>query len=98
MSSILNGGGPPSLPDDLMGLKDAAEFLKCTVTTLRRWISRGEIASYKRGGRFFVSKADAIAAFKAFKPDGGPRPMSQHERNLRDMEVDRILREAKVRR
>lgn len=59
---------PTTIPDDLIGLAEAAALLpsrkpgrKLHVTTLYRWIHAGELAGWRIGGCWFCSRADILA-------------------------------------
>jgi excisionase family DNA binding protein len=46
------------LESGLMGVKEAANFLRLKISTVRAWILRRKIRYVKLGGRVFLRKAD----------------------------------------
>lgn len=79
---------PQELPEDLIDTTAAARLAKCHITSLNRWIHRGKLRGWRRGGRWFVSQADVLALFKPVKP----QPVA-HAEMLKEKRT-RIVRDA----
>ncbi|MFO0865008.1 MAG: helix-turn-helix domain-containing protein [Gemmataceae bacterium] len=58
------------LPNDLLGLREAAELARCNTQAIFRWIKKGKLRGWRRVGRMFVSKAEVLGLFE---PMEGPR-------------------------
>lgn len=56
---------------EFLTLKEAANFLRITVTTLNRVMREGQLPSYKIGGRRLFDKAELIEWVKKHKSSFG---------------------------
>jgi excisionase family DNA binding protein len=89
----------PIIPTDLISPNEAAKLLGRSPTSIRRWIAVGMIPGFKIGGQLALSKADVLAMVKQVVPDNNaPRPLTKAEFAAKEAEVDRVLREARIRR
>lgn len=59
---------PPAPARRLVSLVDAAAYLRITVSTLRRWISRGVLPGYKYGDRLVRVDLNDIDALETRMP------------------------------
>jgi excisionase family DNA binding protein len=57
-------GHSPQEEDTIMGVQEAAQFLKLTVPTIYSKTSRGELPAMKRGKRLYFSRLDLMAYLK----------------------------------
>ncbi len=93
-----------TIPDDLIELPDAARLIGVSYQTAHRWIKTGQLPGYRVGGRYRVSKRDALDLIQPFDANAhqgelaASRPLSRRELAERDRETDRVLRAAGVRR
>lgn len=85
------------IPGDLITPIEAGKLLKTSPATIRRWCQRGTMPAFKVGGRLRISRADALAMLRRVETPG-PRIETLAEVEAREAEVDRVLREAGVRR
>ena len=85
------------IPNDLITPTEAAEQLGTSAATIRRWCMRGTLPAFKVGGRLRISRADVMAMVRRVETDG-PRIETRAEREARDAETDRVLRQMRVRR
>jgi excisionase family DNA binding protein len=72
MSSALENA---PMPDEIMTVREVAEFLKVTERTIYRLASEGEIPSFKVGGSWRFRRAD-LAAWMAKQSDRDPGNIS----------------------
>ncbi len=63
------------MPDEIMTVREVAEFLKVTERTIYRLASEGEIPSFKVGGSWRFRRAD-LAAWMAKQSDRDPGNIS----------------------
>ena len=80
-----------SLPTDLIEPKVAARLLRCNVSTIYRWILKGKLRAWRRGGtRHLVRRADVegmlVEEVPAMPLDG------EQERERRGREAAERLR------
>lgn len=66
--------------------------------TVRNWIAVGKLPAFRVGGRLRVSRADALAFVEPVEVQEVPRVRTRREHEAHLAEVDRVLREAGVRR
>lgn len=66
------------IPDDLMPLRKAAGLAQCHWATLMRWVLEHKVTGYRRGGRWFVSRAQVLGMFRAPNPPSERRCPSKH--------------------
>jgi hypothetical protein len=66
-------------PNDLIDMRAAAHLLHISTKHLRRWRQQGRFRSWRRGGRYFASRAEVLAFFQpAAEPRSAtavPRPI-----------------------
>ncbi len=86
------------LPDDLLTANEAAALLKGNAGSVRRWVREGKLPGFKVGAVTRVSKKDVIAFAKRVTPPSGRMPKTMAEQEAEDAEVDKILKEARIRR
>jgi len=89
-----------SPPDDLIDFTLAARLGKCHVSTLHRWRLTGQLRAWKRGGRYFCSRAELLACFKPVpRPPCAPRPRIQADSvAVANAWADAVLREMGVKK
>jgi excisionase family DNA binding protein len=49
-----------TLPADLIAIPEAAKMLRVHVTSVYRYVMRRQLAAYKVGGRYWLSRADVL--------------------------------------
>lgn len=54
------------LPSDLISTKKAAQLAKISISGLHRWIFKGRVRGWKRGDRWFVSRAEVEGQFRQY--------------------------------
>ncbi len=59
---------PLPLPADLLDVSSVARLWQCHVSCVYRQLHSGKLAGYRIGGRWKVSKADAVAFVKRTGP------------------------------
>ena len=59
---------PAPPPDDLIPPKAAATVIQAHVATIYRLIHSGQLPAYRRGCRYFVSRADVLAVLQPVQP------------------------------
>lgn len=85
------------LPEDLIDTTKAARLAKCHVTSVHRWIQRGQLRGWRRCGRMFVSQAELVGLFQNVKPHlvvKEERRQERRDRRRHDVGVERRLRAA----
>lgn len=74
-------------PDDLMSAREAARLAKAHVGTIHRWRQAGQVRAWRRGHRWFFSRAEILGLFRQqeVRPPapGGSSPRSWVEAELR---------------
>jgi excisionase family DNA binding protein len=56
--------GPPG-PLKLLTLRQAAEYAKVSIQTVRRWIEAGELKAYRAGRQIRIDESDLIRSLSA---------------------------------
>ncbi|HKI30293.1 MAG TPA: helix-turn-helix domain-containing protein [Gemmataceae bacterium] len=56
------------LPDDLVDSKEAAKILRLALPVLHRWRARGKVRGWRRGGRWYYSRAELLRMFVPSAP------------------------------
>ncbi len=89
-------------PTDLITVKAASRLVNnCHRNTLQRWIHKGRIRGYRIGpGRtWYVSRADVLGMISEVEPkERHPMPPTAKEVRADEEWVDKVLRDAGVRR
>lgn len=88
----------PIIPDDLITAKEAAKLLTVTAHTIRAWARAGKLPAFHAGTRLRISKADVLAMLRRVEVAGKPMLPTKAEATAKAMRVDKILREAGIRR
>jgi excisionase family DNA binding protein len=83
------------VPPDLISTSEAAKLAKVSLWSLYRWVAAGLIPAWRRGGRIFISKEDALGTFKRIVP-ARPAVLSAREQRLRREATEQRLRELGV--
>jgi hypothetical protein len=87
----------PSLPEDAITLAEMGRLLGVAPCSCWRWAVRdGVIRAWRIGGRWRVSKSEALGLISCNDP--APEALGRAELADRAEETDRILRENGVRR
>jgi excisionase family DNA binding protein len=84
------------IPSDLITLREAGKLLGVDPATVRRWTFIGKLVGYRIVGRLRVSKAELMAVVEPIPVV--PLPRTRAEVAAEEAEVDRVLREARIRR
>jgi hypothetical protein len=88
---------PSPIPSDAILLSEMSRLLGVAPCSCWRWAVRdGLLTAWRIGGRWRVSRADALALVKTNRPR--PEVQAQADRQAELLEVDRELREGGVRR
>jgi excisionase family DNA binding protein len=86
-----------SLPEDAIGITEAAALLGLAQCSTWRRIRDGVLRGWRVGkGRWRLSRSEVLALIETNSPRPEVRQRADREREL--AEVDRVLREAGVRR
>lgn len=85
------------IPDDLITPIEAAELLKVSDGSIRRWVKSGKLPAFELVGRVRISKADVFALLKRVETSGPALP-TRKEAEAKDRWVDQTLRDARIRR
>jgi excisionase family DNA binding protein len=68
----------PAPPLPFLTPSEAAELLRLTTRTIRRWVSQGRLIAWRthpgRGGRLLLRRADVLAAVGLADPEPAPPP------------------------
>jgi hypothetical protein len=64
----MNAALSDELPEDLVDARAAAELLRLCVPVLYRWRAKGKVRAWRRGGRWFFSRAELRRLFVADRP------------------------------
>lgn len=69
------------LPTDLIHASKAARIAQICTSGMIRWILKKKLPGWKRGGRWFVSRADVEALFREYQavPRYPPLPREQED-------------------
>ena len=86
------------LPPDAIKAKPAAKLIGVSAWTIRRWVMIGRLAGFRVGSQLFVSTEDVLAQVERVEPLKGPALETKAEKRAKDAEVDKVLREAGIRR
>lgn len=102
ISNIIGNGNSP-IPGDLISPKAACKLLAIdgrplNLSTLHRWVYSGKLAGYRRQGRLCVSRRDVELLIRPVEVKLSPVAEDRAEKARRDLETDRTLREAGIRR
>ena len=62
----------PSLDDELLSIREAAEMLGVTVQTVHEWKRRGLLKYHKLGSRSYLKRADVLAALQGHQRSEKP--------------------------
>jgi len=57
------------MSEHLVTIEEAADYISCHPTTVRRMVQRGEIPALKIGRQYRVRMSDLVPEFQATKPD-----------------------------
>ncbi len=87
-----------TIPTDLKSTVEVAKLLGVTPMTIRRWVAAGTLPAFQLGGRIRVSEADALAMLARVTPDSGLQLETRSQVAAREVETDRVLRKAGVRK
>jgi excisionase family DNA binding protein len=89
---------PPTttLPEDAIGIAAAAQLLGVAPCSVWRWMNAGRLRGWRVGHRWKLSRGEVLSLISC----NGPRPevVERADRERELAEVDRVLREAGVRR
>ena len=71
----------------LLTAAEAAELLRLSTRTIRRWIAEGRLTAFRshpgNGGRLLLRRADLLAAVGIVEPEPEPAPVSAKRRARR---------------
>jgi hypothetical protein len=57
-----------TIPDDLIDARAVARLVRAHIATVYRWLLSGRLRAWKRCGRLFASRAEALALFAPVQP------------------------------
>lgn len=81
----------PPPPDDLITPKTAARLIQAHVVTIYRLIHSGQLPAYRRGSRYMVSRAAALAVLQPVEPTVVPDVYEEERISAATMERLRAL-------
>lgn len=86
IESLLQEQGPTSQPefDQLLTIKEAAEFLNLSVPTIYDYVRKGKIPSSKKARRLYFSKKDLIEWIKGGSKTTTAEITYRAERHIQD--------------
>jgi excisionase family DNA binding protein len=64
LKAVKEGQTPTDQPEQLLTIKEAAQFLKLTVPTIYSKVSKGELPVMKRGKRLYFSNTELMEYIK----------------------------------
>jgi excisionase family DNA binding protein len=89
-------GMDAEVPDDLITTRQAARILRADPMTVRRWVLRGRLRGWRRGGgQYLVSERDVRAQLvPARRQAAEVAPVSPRAQAARDRHTAEVLRKA----
>lgn len=87
-----------TIPLDLIGMSEACKLLAVSRTVIKGMVDRGELPAYKAGTRWRFSREDVEACLVRVQPNNRRVVPTRAELRKRQAEVDKVLREAGIKK